>query len=149
VSVEAELDAAREWATRHGWTLDWDPDKLLLRAATYHPPAHRLVELVAETDGYRACPPIWKFVTAGTDEATPHAFPAAGQQAGIGSIFHPNAVICAPWNRLAYFEHGGPHNNWSGPGAWLQVQEGTIAHTIPDMLAIIDVHLRASPGFMA
>ena len=119
-----------------------------LRVATYHRPVQRLVELVAHTDGYRAIPPAWMFVQPGTSQPNPQVFPAAGTLPGIGSIFHGNRVICALWNRLAYSEHGGPHDNWSGPSAWLQVNEGTIAHTIADMLAIIDVHLRVSPGFM-
>jgi len=147
-SVEAELDAARVWAARHDWILSWEAETLLLRLATYHRPAQRLVELLAKTDGYRALPPAWMFVRPGTEEANAAVFPAAGNMPGIGSIFHGSGVICAPWNRLAYTEHGGPHDNWSGPEAWLQVPEGTIAHTIPDMLAIIDAHLRASAGFM-
>lgn len=147
-SVEVELDAARQWATRREWLLSWDSDMLQLRLATYHRPVSCIVELTANVDSYRAIPPAWTFVRPGTDDIDPAAFPAAGQLPRIGSIFHGNVVICAPWNRLAYREHGGPHDNWSGPAAWLQVQEGTIAHTIPDMLAIIDVHLRASPGFM-
>lgn len=148
-SVEAELDAARVWAIRHAWILKWDQGTMRLRAATYHHPVGRLVEVSALTDGYRAIPPAWTFVRPGTDETSRADFPAACALPGIGSIFHPHAVICAPWNRLAYSEHDGPHNNWSGPAAWLQVREGTIAHTIPDMLAIIDMHLRASPELMA
>jgi hypothetical protein len=147
-SVESELDAARQWATRHDWLLNWNPDALQLRLATYHRPVRRIVELTASVDGYRAIPPAWTFVKPGNDDIDPATFPAPGQIPGIGSIFHGNVVICAPWNRLAYQEHHGPHDNWSGPAAWLQVQEGTIAHTIPDMLAIIDAHLRASRGFM-
>ncbi len=148
-SVEAELEAARAWAVRHGWIMDWDPEKLTLRATTYHRPVSRLVEVVAEADGYRAVPPAWKFVQPGTDAADRSAFPAAGTSPGIGSIFHSNPVICAPWNRLAYVEHGGPHDNWSGPSSWLQVRDVTTAHTIADMLSALDVHLRASPGLMA
>jgi hypothetical protein len=148
-SVEAELDAARVWAARHGWSITWDAEAMLLRAATYHPVARRLVELTGRTYGYRAIPPAWTFVRPGTEETCAEVFPAGGAMPGLGSIFHGNVVICAPWNRLAYSEHGGPHDNWFGPASWLQVREGTIAYTIPDMLAIIDVHLRASPGFMA
>lgn len=148
-SVEFELDGARQWAARHDWLLNWNRETLLLRLATYHRPVGRLVELTAHVNGYRAIPPAWTFVKPGTDEIAPTAFPSPGHIAGIGSIFHGNVVICAPWNRLAYQEHGGPHADWSGPAAWLQVQVGTIAHTIPDMLAIIDAHLRASRGFMA
>jgi hypothetical protein len=44
--------------------------------------------------------------------------------------------------------HGGPHGDWSGPAAWLQVSGTTVACTIADMLAAIDAHLRQSPGMM-
>jgi hypothetical protein len=143
-SVEEELDAARGWARRHDWTLDWNPETLILRAATYHRPPRRLVEVVADAAGYRAVPPAWRFVTPGSDEPDQASFPAPGPN----SIFHPNFVICAPWNRLAYSEHGGPHPDWSGPAAWLQVRGVTTAHSIPDMLATLNIHLRQSPGFM-
>lgn len=145
LSVEDELVASKAWATRHNWTLLWFPDDLVLRAATYHVAARRLVEVTGRCDGYRALPPEWRFVQPGTDETGMRWYPAAGP----GSIFHGNALICAPWSRLAYSENGGPHSEWSGPSAWLQVRNVSLAHTIPDMLAAIDAHLRRSPGMMA
>jgi hypothetical protein len=143
-NVEEELVGARAWAGRHGWLIEWLPDSLQLRAATYHRPVHSLVEVIAELDGYRAVPPAWKFVRPGTNEIDRAYFPAAGGE----SIFHSNIVLCAPWNRLAYADHGGPHGNWPMT-TWLQVQEGTRAEHVADMLAVIDVHLRKSPGFIA
>ena len=148
-SVEDELDAARAWAARHGWILRWRSEDLSLRAATYHEAAGRLVEVVGVLDGYRALPPAWRFVQPGTGVADPASFPAPGQGSIPGSIFHSNAVICAPWNRLAYAEHGGPHGDWSGPAAWLQASGMTVAHTLADMLSALDVHLRQSAGMMA
>jgi hypothetical protein len=139
-TVKDELDGARAWAARHNWSLDWNPEQLLLKAATYHHALHRLVEVIADTDGYRAVPPAWRFVRPGTDELDPAWFPKIALIAMVGVT----PVICAPWNRLAYQEHGGPHENWSGASAWLQVNEGTIAHTIPDMLQLIEAHLRGS-----
>lgn len=144
-SVEEELDAAHALAGRHGWDLLWMPNDLCLRATTYHDPVSRLVEVKVEVDGYPAIPPAWSFVRPGTEESGAAFFPAPFP----GSIFHGNVVICAPWNRLAYSEHGGPHNNWSGPTSWLQVAGVTQARTIPDMLAALDSHLRRSPGMMA
>lgn len=143
-SAEDELGAARTWASRHGWAMQWNPADLLLRAATYHLPAGRLIEVTGQLDGYRAVPPAWHFVRPGTDETGKDWFPAPGP----GSVFHGNIVICAPWNRLAYAEHGGPHGDWSGPAGWLQVSGTTVACTIADMLAAIDAHLRQSPGMM-
>jgi len=145
-AVEAELEAARLWSARHNWTLLWLPDALMLRAATYHVPACRVVEFTAQCGGYRAIPLLWKSVRPGTDETEAQWFPKPGP----GSIFHGNLIICAPWSRLAYSDHDGPHNDWGGPGAWLQVGgASSIARTIPDMLATIDAHLRQSPGMFA
>jgi hypothetical protein len=145
VSVEEELDAARAWAARHNWTLIWVPDELLLRASTYHAPVRHLVEVTARCESYRALPPLWSFVQPGTDNSEKKWYPTAGEN----SIFHSNGLICAPWNRLAYSDHGGPHNDWSGPAAWLQVRNVSVCHSIPDMLASIDHHLRRSPGMMS
>lgn len=144
-SAEEELGAARAWSSRHNWTLLWAPESLLLRAATYHLPAGRLVEVTGRMDGYRAVPPTWQFVRPGSDEVGKEWFPAAGPS----SVFHGDVVICAPWNLRAYAEHGGPHADWSGPAAWLKVSGTTTAQTIGDMLATIDAHLRQSPGMMA
>ena len=143
-AVEAELPAVEAWAARHGWVIAHDLDGLRLRAATYHRPVRRLVEVIGDVTGYPAVPPAWYFVAIGTDETTKPHFPAPGPT----SIFHSNPVICAPWNRLAYTEHGGPHSDWSGPAAWLQVRNQTTAHRLADMLAVIDANLRASPGMM-
>jgi hypothetical protein len=64
-----------------------------------------------------------------------------------GSIFHPNRLICAPWNRLAYGEHGGPHADWGGQTSWTSVGAGyTKGDTLGDMLSQIALHLAVSPG---
>ena len=74
-----------------------------------------------------------------------HPQPGAGK--GItGSIFHSSGRICAPFNRLAYHQHGGPHNNWGGPECWLNVK-GQIRETdLAGMFASIVGHLKVSPG---
>ena len=145
-NVEAELDAVLAWAARWGWVALWVPDTLMLSAATYHVPVRRIVEVTAQCDGYRALPPLWRFVRPGTAETGLAWVPASGPS----SIFHPNGIICAPWSRLAYKDLGGPHDDWGGPPAWLQVgPPNSVAQRIPDMLSTIDIHLRQSPGMMA
>lgn len=144
-NLEAERDAARAWAGRHNWSLRWLLDDLVLRAATYHLAAKRLVELRVRCDSYRALPSVWDFVRPGTDETGRPYCPSAGPR----SIFHGKGIICAPWNRGAYVELGGPHGDWSGPSSWLQVGGAvSVAKSIPDMLAVLDSHLRQSPGMM-
>jgi hypothetical protein len=75
-------------------------------------------------------------------------FPTGGQIPGVtGSIFHPNRLICAPWSRPAYGEHGGPHSDWGGQTNWTSAATGyTKADTLADMLSQIAMHLAVSPG---
>lgn len=149
-TVEGELAAAVAWGNRHGWAMHWDADALLFRAANHHPAAGRLVEVTAALDGYRALPPAWRFVTPGTAESPRSAWPSPGHQPGLNSsIFHTTPCICAPWNRLAYNTHGGPHPEWTIT-SWWNVPGGlTKANRLADMLDQIHQHLRASPGFQA
>ena len=131
--IEDEFGAVASWAARRGWVAYRDCERLRLRAATYHP-SGRLVEFLAELDGYPAIPPIWRVVEPGTDQPA-SAFPAPGSQTGVsGSIFHSNRLICAPWNQLAYkTKHDGPHDNWT-MAAWQEVTGYTRATTLVDML---------------
>ena len=143
--VEAELEAAFAWAGRHNWSLLWEPDQLRVRAATFHPHCGRLLEIRGEFDSYKALPPEWRFVSPNSGEEGAHFFPKAGDR----SVFHPNLVICAPWNRLAYAGYSGLHPEWDLTG-WASIG-GDIsqARTLGEMLSAIDVNLHGSPGMMA
>lgn len=145
--VVNDLAAAVAWARRHGWAIRGDPDALVLRAAAYHPAVQRLVEVRADLDDYPGLPPAWRFVVPGTDDSPPAAWPLPGQLAGIsGSIFHTSPCICAPWNRLAYSAHGGPHGEWA-MASWRTIAGGTTkADHLADMLDQIHMHLTVSPG---
>lgn len=145
--VETERPATLAWAERRGWSIAFDMDALRLSGTVEHPAdgaGH--LHLSAELSGYQAVPPAWSFVDPSSGVPSPTRFPAAGTVAGKSSIFHPSLVICAPFNRLAYAEHGGPHTNWSGPSSWRGVTGYVMATTIPAMLAVIDLHLHYSPG---
>ena len=148
-SIESEWPGALAWATRHGWSLSLAASDLKMRAVTFHPAGGQPLEFTAELDGYRALPPVWRVVGPGTDiEADRANFPSPGASA---SIFHPNLVLCAPWNRLAYksVDPRGPHEDWGGPEGWLtQGGTNTFAHTLGEMLSAIDVFLRHSPGML-
>ena len=147
-TVGSELASAVVWANRQGWAIHWDANALRLRATTNHPIADRLIEVTAALEGYRALPPAWRFVVPGSDESPKAAWPAPGSQPGLpGSIFHPHPCICAPWNRLAYREHSGPHGDWAMTSWWSIPGELTKANHLADMLDQIHQHLRASPGF--
>lgn len=147
--VEHELSAVSAWAQRHDVSVDRDLDLLLLTVQLPHPvPSLGHVTLRADLDGYRAVPPAWTFLDA-DGQVSPRAFPAAGPGLGGSSIFHPHPVICAPFNRLAYTEHEGPHGDWGGPQRWLNVRGVVFAPTLADMLNVVRTHLRTSPGMVA
>ncbi|MHB8636744.1 MAG: hypothetical protein ACYC96_09760 [Fimbriimonadaceae bacterium] len=57
---------------------------------------------------YRALPPYVDVIhpTTGSKNA------AACMAEGCLGYFHSNNILCAPWNRLAYSIHGGPHTDW-------------------------------------
>lgn len=147
--LDVEGPAAEAWARRHGWHVAIDRGRLALMATVAHPVDESLLLLVADLNGYRAIPPAWRFVDPLTGQSTAAAFPSAGTgpAAGKGSIFHSNAVICAPWNRLAYKSEGGPHDDWQETTNWLNASgDVTRAATIAEMLSAVDIHLRTSPG---
>jgi hypothetical protein len=149
--VEEELLALSAYAGRHGWAISWLEKQFTVIAAGPHPADHSPVRLQADVKSYRAFPPTWTFLPAAdTDPPQKAPFPKAGTLPGGGSsIFHTQRVICAPFNMLAYKTHGGPHGDWGGPAAWLDVRGGHIRATkLAEMLAQIRLHLRYSPGWL-
>jgi hypothetical protein len=146
-----ELDPALEWARRAGVEILWDADSLVLRARLTQRNTGERFYLLGRLDGYKAVPPAWQFCdsTWGSPGLRQH-YPAPASIPGIGSIFHTNPVICAPFNRLAYQAHGGPHSDWGGPEQWLGAAPGYAhAETLADMLAIIARDLNYSSGRMS
>ena len=144
-----EASAVAAWVSRQqGWEAAVDLDALRLTARTTHPATSIPLRIDADLDGYPAIPPVWRFLDPATGQPLPHTFPQGGTIPGIsGSIFHSNRVICAPWSRLAYAEHGGPHGDWGGLTNWKNTAPTyTKADTIADMLSQIALHLAASPG---
>ena len=123
VIVEQEFDGARAWAERHGLHLEWFPDRLILRATVVQPETNFTFFLRGTFGEYRALPPEWTFTNeAGKTAGRPADFPKGVQTRFGASIFimhNQNAVICVPFNRLAYTDQGGPHGDWGGPSNWL------------------------------
>ena len=63
------------------------------------------------TGDYPEEPPIWQWSDESGDKCgDPKVCPK-----GTG-YFHGSNVICAPWNRLAYKDRGGPHGDWNLAG---------------------------------
>lgn len=148
--LEGELPPARSLADRLGWSMSFDSDRFLLEFGFAHSRADRRLLLLAAVDGYKALPPAWRFLDPATRAEGKAAWPAPGSVAGKSSIFHNKPVLCAPFNRLAYSIHDGPHNDWGGPEAWLSVNkpDQVRAVTIAEMMQVIRLHVSASQSMM-
>jgi hypothetical protein len=153
VVMEAEAATITTWANNHNWSVTYDPISKQGTARTTHPALGTEVNFHFDTTGYPdRQPPAW---WCGPDPADPKNYPrpAAAARPGqpVGSIFHAQPVICAPWNRLAYTQvvSGAPHSDWT-LGSWkTMAPEHTRAHTIADMLSALDLHLSFSDGMQA
>jgi hypothetical protein len=147
--VAEESPAVLAWAARRpGWTVRLDEADLRLTVDTEHPATRTPLRIEADLHGYRAVPPAWRFVDPNTGQATSTVFPQPGTSPALpGSIFHPNHLICAPWNRLAFAELGGPHGDWGALTGWIVSGAGSShAETLADMLSQIALHLAISTG---
>lgn len=151
--LEDELPGARTWAERHRVPLVWIPNDLEVRATVTHPETKEPFYLRGRFDGYKELPPIWTF----TDKewAAPPTFalfPKVENSPFGATMFiaaNGGPVICAPFNRLAYHAHGGPHSDWSLAG-WLAAGQANQvkAYYLGDMLQIIYRDVMLSRGRM-
>jgi len=155
IHVESELDGARAWADRQRVLLGWLADILEVRVTMSQPETGDQYFLRGKVDDYRELPPAWSF-TDGKWKADPikSFFPRPNALPGGGaSIFHPQPVICAPFNRLAYKFEGvqGPHGDWGGPANWLAAGKPNEvrAEKLGDMLSVIYQHFLMTRGRMA
>jgi hypothetical protein len=150
--MAAEMPAITAWADRHGWEITYDPTTLKGRVLLAHPklPGHPVTFNFDATGYPDRQPPAWwcgETGNAPTEYPRPTATPRLGMP--DGSIFHGKPCICAPWNRLAYGIHGGPHPDWA-MSSWKTAGDGyTQAHTIADMLSSLYLHLAASDGMQS
>jgi hypothetical protein len=145
-----QFPPARRWGEHNGWTLDLDTTTLLLDGRGTHPGDGRPVRLLAGVDGYPALPPSWRFVDPATGEATAATTPNRGSRRGQSSIIYGVGVICAHFSRTAYANgpEPGPHADWQF-SQWTEISTGVQAHTLAEMLAVIDDHLHWSSGWLA
>lgn len=145
VEAHDEMPAALAWTRGKGLDLQYYAEALTVSLALTGPPGEPYL-IIGEFDRYRLLPPIWRFVHPRTREVIgPAAFPRPQQ----ASVLHSNGVICAHWSRLAYAEHNGPHADWGAATTWQEPKTGTVALTIPDMLARLVWEVRVSNGRMA
>jgi len=148
--VAEQFPPARDWGERNCWELDLDTSTLALHGSGTHPTDGRPVRLLAGVDGYPALPPSWRFVDPTTGEPTAATTPNRGSRSGQSSIIYGVGVICAHFSRTAFA--GGPtpapHTDWQ-LSQWADITGGVQAHTLAEMLAVIDDHLHWSTGWLA
>lgn len=154
IIVENEMVGAQAWAKRRNVALAWVPERLEVRAVFTQPETEEPFFLRGWFPDYRVLPPVWIFTDASwSAEPGPSFFPRPAQTPFGGSLFTTGngPVICAPFNRLAYAEHRGPHGDWGGPIGWVTAgQAGQVkAHCIGDMLQVILRDLLHTRGRMA
>jgi hypothetical protein len=158
IVTEPEICGARAWAERHGILLSWVPENLELRAVLKQANTGDEYYLRGRFRDYRAIAPEWTFSDVAWNQTGRHTdFPNPISTPFGASIFikfgNPalsipqHAIICSPFNRLAYTDGSGPHGDWGGPSRWMEISKtpqtpgqgnGHVrAETIGDMLQII------------
>ncbi|HUE85101.1 MAG TPA: hypothetical protein VMO26_03410 [Vicinamibacterales bacterium] len=152
--IEAELPAVEHFCRRHGlgWTCDLEHlrAELTLRGPGANEATLEEYLAMADLTKYRAMPPWWRMVDPRTKkEIGPAGLPNPTRTAFPSSIFHGSGVLCAPWNRGAYKQMGGPHDNWGDASAWEQVRGTTIALTLGEMVDRIYRETQESRGRLA
>jgi hypothetical protein len=151
IIVQHELEQAKPWAKRRGLDLIWESSVLRLQTVMVQRETQERFYLQAVFEDYKELPPAWEFFDEDWNASgKKRLYPATSPCPFGSSIFHSTPAICAPFNLLAYDEHGGPHENWSGPANWLDVRGTHVrAERVGGMLQAIHRHLRATRGRMA
>jgi hypothetical protein len=149
IVIEPEIRGAQAWAERRGVACTWNPDALEMRTVLLQSGDSTKFYLRARFDNYRAFAPEWTFSDstwsrAGELEDFPKPITnPAPPTASIFLKFGQGAVICAPFNRLAYKSALGPHQDWGGPEQWMDASKKTsgnqqvCADTVGDMLQVV------------
>lgn len=150
-ALDGEIEAAHEWAKRERIQLDCDIPLRLLRAVFVRDDPADCFYLRGRFDSYKALPPIWEWCDENWSDAgsRAHSPEPAGTSYG-SSIFlnhRTSAIICAPFNRLAYSDHGGPHGDWN-LADWMKVRGVVYAVTVADMLQTIARDFHYTTGRM-
>ena len=153
-AIGDELPGAMAWAKRHNVAMDTQfiADRII-RAVFVQPENGEKFYLRGAFEDYRAYPPIWEWYDESwTTTNDLHLSPQPGNSPIGSSIFiqhNGRGLICAPFNRLAYGEHNGPHTDWGNPAQWITAGQDYIhAITIGDMLNSILRDFRFSDGRM-
>jgi len=155
IIVEHELIATAAWGEHHNIEFTWLSEELVLRVMLTQPETAASFFLAGHFSDYKELPPFWNFCASNwLSSDSKNVFPKPKTTDNMpNSIFIAHgqgAVICVPFNRLAFGAHKGPHTDWTDPAQW-QTYAPDRAHaiTIADMLNIIWMHFLATKGRMS
>ena len=142
IILEAEVKIARDWAARNGIQFEWLPEVLEIRVELRQGDSQERFYLKGQFPDYRELPPKWFFVDCSWSETTERVNAPRGVQTRFGpSIFNEHnlrPVICAHFNRLAYQQEGGLHQDWTDEASWLSIGGQYVRATnLAEMLQII------------
>ena len=153
-AIASELPGAMAWAERHHIAMD---NRLLteriIRVVLVQEEEDDKFYLQGNFVDYKELPPVWDWRNESWSandglhlSPNPHSSPLGSSM----FIQHKRkSIICAPFNRLAYSTHDGPHSDWSNPAQWITVGRGSVhAVTIGDMLQSILRDFRFTKGRM-
>jgi len=142
-TLKAELPGAIEWAKRHGISvMSLLPDARVLRVVLVQETTQEEYFLQGCFDQYKELPPVWEWRDKSWAERSNTSLSPERRDTPFGpSMFLPHgnqAIICAPFNRMAFDSHGGPHKDWGEPAQWRTPRDPWVhAVTIGDMLQAI------------
>ena len=153
-AISSEIEPAHKWARREGVCLEALLSEKLVRAVFQRAGSDEKFFLQGFFDGYKAFPPVWEWCDSNwANGGRRELSPESARTPYGGSMFLDNgtkAVICAPFNRLAFSVHGGPHSNWGELSHWMSAGQGFVqATTIADMLNVIARDFRFTSGRLA
>ena len=130
------------WAARHDIDVTLIPTGRILRIVLVQEKSQERFFLQGKFDQYRALPPVWDWCDANWSDSGCLSLSPKAVNTPFGSsmfiVYKSKALICAPFNRLAFGTHAGPHANWGDPAQWMTAGHGYVhAVTIGDMLQSI------------
>lgn len=154
--IARELPGAIAWAKRHGISLTpLFPNERLLRVVLIQESSKQRFYLQGSFEQYKALPPMWDWRDeTWTKTEAASLGPRPPQTTPFGSSMFLSRgnkiVICAPFNRLAFADHGGPHSDWGGAAQWISAGLDFVqANTIGEMLQAIVRDFRYTTERMA
>jgi hypothetical protein len=148
--LDEQFQPAAAWGSANGWELTLNRQELVIDGRGAHPVDRRPLRVLAGVDSYPSLPPSWRFVDPETGQPTAPTTPNRGSRNGMSSIIYGVGVICAHFSRTAYGNGGpspGPHNEWQLT-AWADIAGGVQAHTLAEMICVINEHLQWSTGWL-